>query len=74
MKREKSLTALIGEYSSMAFVLPVCCLVGYAIGFYLDLFFGTHFLYLVFLGLGIAAGFLELYREATKTTKEEDGE
>ena len=74
MKREKSFTALVGEYSTMAFVLPVSCLVGYAIGYYLDLFFGTHFLYLVFLALGIVSGFLELYRQVTKTKKEEDGE
>ena len=74
MKREKSFYALVGEYSSMAFVLPVSCLIGYAIGYYLDLFFGTHFLYLVFLFLGIASGFLELYRQVTKNTKEEDGE
>ena len=72
MKREKSLSQLIGEYSGMAFVLPVSCLVGYAIGYYLDQFFGTHYLYVVFLFLGIASGFLELYRQVTKNTKEDD--
>ena len=72
MKREKSLSQLIGEYSGMAFVLPVSCLVGYAIGYYLDQFFGTRYLYLVFLFLGIASGFLELYRQVTKNSKEDD--
>ena len=74
MKTEKSFYTLVGEYSSMAFVLPVSCLVGYAIGYYLDQYFGTNYLYLVFLFLGIASGFLELYRQVTKNTKEEDGE
>ena len=58
----------------MAFVLPVSCLVGYAIGYYLDQFFGTHFLNLVFLFLGIASGFLELYREVSKNSEDDDGE
>jgi len=53
---------LVGEYTSLAFVLPAATFVGYAIGYLLDKAFGTHFLYLVFLLLGIAAGFVELIR------------
>jgi len=70
----KSITALAGEYSAIAFALPVSILVGYAIGYYLDQFFGTHFLYIVFLVFGIAAGFLQIYRLVSKENKEEDGE
>ena len=73
MKPEKSLFALIAQYSTLAFLLPISCLVGYAIGYYLDLFFGTHFLNLVFLFLGIASGFLEIYREVSKNSKDDDG-
>jgi F0F1-type ATP synthase assembly protein I len=73
MKRQKSLAALAGEYSNLAFALPVSCLIGYAIGYYLDRFFGTNFLYIVFLLLGIAAGFLQIYRQVTKEIKDEDG-
>jgi len=47
----------------LAFVLPACIFVGYAIGYYLDKAFGTDYLYIVFLLLGIAAGFVELIRE-----------
>ena len=73
MKREKSFYSQIGEYSSMAFVLPVSCLVGYAIGYYLDKFFETHFLNIVFILLGAASGLLQLYRQISKDTKDDDG-
>lgn len=53
---------LVGEYTSLAFLLPAATFVGYVIGYLLDKAFGTHFLYLVFLLLGIAAGFVELVR------------
>jgi len=52
-----------GKYIGLAFMLPSCTLVGYAIGYFLDKAFGTHFLTLIFLVLGIAAGFIELIRE-----------
>ncbi len=55
-----------GRYSQLAFVMPGCVVAGYAIGYYLDKFFETSFLYLVFLVLGIAAGFIELIREVQK--------
>ena len=73
MKREKSFSTMVGEYSSIAFVLPVSCLVGYAIGYYLDRFFATHFLYIVFLLLGAASGLVQLYRQISKDTKDDDG-
>ena len=57
-----------GRYLSLAFVLPSCTLVGWAIGYFLDRALGTHFLTFVFLLLGIAAGFIELLRE-TKPDK-----
>lgn len=52
-----------GKYLGLAFILPSCTLVGYAIGYFLDKAFGTHFLTFIFLLLGIAAGFIELIRE-----------
>lgn len=53
----------VGKYIGLAFLLPSCTLVGYGMGYFLDRAFGTHFLTLVFLLLGIAAGILELLRE-----------
>ena len=49
-----------GEWMSLAFVLPASTFVGYLIGYLLDKAFGTHWLYLVFLLIGIAAGFKQL--------------
>jgi F0F1-type ATP synthase assembly protein I len=61
----------VGEYTSLAFLLPAATFVGYAIGYLLDKAFGTHFLYLVFLLLGIASGFVELIRRLLQNTKED---
>jgi ATP synthase protein I len=60
---------MVGEYTSLAFLLPAATLVGYAIGYLLDRAFHTHFLYLVFLILGIAAGFVQLIRQVTRDTR-----
>lgn len=62
---------VVGEYMSLAFLLPTATFVGYAIGYLLDKAFGTHFLYLVFLLLGIASGFVQLIRRLVQNTKED---
>jgi F0F1-type ATP synthase assembly protein I len=64
--RDDNVWAQVGRYSSLAFVLPVSTLVGFLLGWLLDKLFHTHFLYLVFLGLGAAAGFLELIRQVRR--------
>ena len=69
---KKALAQQVGEYTSLAFLLPASTFVGYAIGYLLDKAFGTHFLYLVFLLLGIAAGFVKLIQRLLHDT-EEDG-
>ncbi len=69
MKEKKSIMAMVSEYTGLAFLLPTSTFVGYAIGYLLDKAFGTHFLYLVFLLIGIAAGFLQLIRQITQDTR-----
>ena len=59
----------IGRFLSLAFLLPCCTLVGFIIGHYLDKAFGTHSLTLVFLLFGIAAGFVEMFREMNASSK-----
>lgn len=59
---------MVGEYSSLAFMLPAATVVGWGIGYLLDRAFHTDFLYLVFLLLGIAAGFVQLIRTVTQDT------
>jgi len=66
---KKNFMITVGEYTSLAFLLPAATLVGYAIGYLLDRAFHTHFLYLVFLILGIAAGFVQLVRQVNRDTR-----
>jgi F0F1-type ATP synthase assembly protein I len=63
---ERDALRQIGKYSGLAFLLPVSILVGYTIGYFLDKAFGTTYLKVVFLFLGIIAGMIELIRELTK--------
>jgi len=49
-------------------MLPAATLVGYAIGYLLDRALGTTFLKIVFLLLGIAAGFVQLIRRVQRDT------
>ena len=69
MKQDKSWIVMIGEYSQLAFVLPAATIVGLGIGYLLDRAMGTHFLYIVFLLIGIAAGFLQIIRKVTKNSE-----
>lgn len=66
---KKPFMVLVGEYTALAFLLPSATFVGYAIGYSLDKAFGTHWLYLPFLILGIAAGFVQLIRQLIRDTK-----
>ena len=65
---------LVGEYTSLAFMLPAATFVGYAIGYLLDRAFHTHFLYIPFLILGIAAGFVQLIRHLLRDTRDDDSQ
>ena len=66
--KKKTNWAQIGDYASLGVMLPACTVTGYFIGVGLDYLFGTHFLYIVFLIVGIAAGFVELYRIASRNS------
>ena len=63
--------ATAGEYTSLAFLLPISTFVGYAIGYLLDKAFGTHFLYVVFLVLGTISGFVQLIRHVLRDTRDD---
>jgi F0F1-type ATP synthase assembly protein I len=66
-KRERSAAALIGEYTSLAMVLPISSLVGGGIGYLIDRGLGTHFLWIVFGFLGTAGGILEVIRQLQRS-------
>jgi F0F1-type ATP synthase assembly protein I len=69
--RKKPLAVMVGEYTSLAFLLPVSTLVGYAIGYLLDKAFGTHWLYIPFLILGTVAGFVQILRTLLRDTRDD---
>jgi F0F1-type ATP synthase assembly protein I len=62
----KSALSVLGVYLSLAMTLPVSAAVGYFMGILLDKAFGTHFLYVVFLILGIVSGFVQLIRQVMR--------
>lgn len=47
-------------------------LVGGGVGYMLDQWLGTRFLLWIFLPLGIAAGFMNVYRDAKRLMREQD--
>jgi F0F1-type ATP synthase assembly protein I len=68
---KKSFMVMVGEYTSLAFLLPAATFVGYVIGYLLDKAFGTHYLYIPFLILGIASGFVQLVRQLQRDTRDD---
>jgi F0F1-type ATP synthase assembly protein I len=68
---KKPWPVLVGEYTSLAFVLPVSSLLGYVIGYLLDKEFKTTWLYLAGLILGIVAGFVQLIRQVMRDTRDD---
>ena len=70
MKRQKSLMAMVGDYTALAMVLPISTFVGYAMGYGLDKLFHTHFLYVVFLILGTVSGFVQVIRQLLRDTSQ----
>jgi ATP synthase protein I len=73
MKQEKPLMAMVSQYTALALVLPTSTFVGLVIGYLLDKLFGTHFLYLVFLVLGIVSGFVQVIRQILRDTRNDNG-
>ena len=63
----------VGEYMGLAFLLPISVVIGYAIGYYLDQWFGTTYLRIIFLVLGVASGFISLVKELQKREKSDGG-
>ena len=56
----------IESYIQLGVLLPAATFIGWLFGHLLDLHFHTDWIYLVGLGFGIAAGFVQLFRVALK--------
>ena len=69
---KKSWPVLVGEYTSLAFLLPVSTFVGYAIGWVLDeKVFHASWLRIAGLMLGIVSGFVQLIRQLMRDTRDD---
>jgi len=67
-RQRRSVMMMVGKYSGLAMVLPAAVFVGYFIGNFLDTYFGTGFLKMTLLLVGVAAGLLEVIRQLQKET------
>ena len=63
---------MVGEYTSLAFLLPVSVFVGYLIGYLLDKEFGTRWMQIAGVILGAVSGFVQLIKVLLRDTR--DGE
>ena len=61
----------LGGLLSVGMVFPVAIVIGYGMGYYLDKWLGTSFLKIVFLLLGVAAGFVSFYRAISQLEKDQ---
>lgn len=66
MAGKKPVWSQIGDYASIGVMLPACTVTGYYLGVLLDHWLHTSFLNIVFLIIGIIAGFVELIRVVSK--------
>ncbi len=66
---DRSFWVTLARYSQLAMTLPAATVVGLLIGYLLDKWLHTTWLYLVGLLFGIAAGFVELVRTVLKSEK-----
>ena len=62
---------MVGEYTSLAFMLPASAVIGYFLGYLLDKEFETTWIYIVGLILGIVAGFVQLIRQLMRDTRDD---
>lgn len=72
-KSPKTPMQQVGDYMGLAFLLPISVVIGYAIGYYLDQWFGTTWLRIVFILLGVASGLISLVKELLKREKTDGG-
>ncbi len=73
--RDRRWLRQLGVLSGVGLTLVISTMLGFAGGYYLDKWLGTHpWLKLVGLLFGIAAGFVNLFRAVSRFEGERDGE
>ena len=61
-KQENEFFRLMARYSPVIMLMPASAFAGYLIGYGLDYLFGTTYLRLVFLVVGVISGIVQLIR------------
>lgn len=69
-RKDLPVLAQVAHYLSLATILPACVFVGWLIGYGLDKWLNTRFLQIVFLVIGVVAGFVNLIRDLLRDTQE----
>ncbi len=70
--RKKPFSVLVGEYTSLAFMLPAATSVGWVLGHLADKALGTTYLFIPGLVLGTVAGFVDLIRTVRRDSGDDD--
>ena len=66
MQKPESPWEQLNRYMEVGILFPASLVAGLLVGYGLDRLFGTHFLYLVFMLLGIAGAFVRMLKLLTK--------
>jgi F0F1-type ATP synthase assembly protein I len=72
MPENKNPWVLIARYSEIGFIIPASVLLGYILGWVLDRFLHTHWIYIVGLIFGAVVGFVQMIKMALASTREKD--
>ena len=62
---------MVGEYTSLAFMLPASAVIGYFLGYLLDKEFETTWIRIAGVILGSAAGLVQLIRQLMQDTRDD---
>lgn len=65
-KEKREMYRQLGALMSAGMVFPISIAIGYAMGYYLDRWFGTTWLTMVFILFGMVAGFVGFFRSISK--------
>jgi F0F1-type ATP synthase assembly protein I len=72
LKSEKKSWVEAEKYIQLGVTLPAATVIGWFLGSLLDKWLGTHWMNIVGLFIGIAAGFVQLVRVAIASSKEQE--
>ena len=67
--RKESSAVILARYSQIAFILPAAVVVGLLAGKLLDYWLHTHWLFLAGIIVGAIAGFVDIIRTVTKSSR-----